>query len=201
MDEMEEVEELFQVAEEVMQEQDEGGRVGGAGANTSRRRMRTNRLRPTATGSTPVVGQEVFVKVHGTFHKAVVKKILPLTDPTMYMCVHSSTSRYSGQVQAALEADIIPACDTYKSFKRSRDGLKQFAQDLSQSSHAARSAASKLRAETKKGLKAMRAAEDERVVLAWKAYCRGDDGTRTWSAREQEKPIAALPHVADPLGP
>ena len=46
----------------------------------------------------------------------------------------------------------------------------------------------------------MRAAEDERVVLAWTAYCRGDDGTRTWSAREQEKPIAALPHVADPLG-
>jgi hypothetical protein len=63
-----------------------------------------------------------------------------------------------------------------------------------------RSAASKRGAETRKVLKGMRAAEDERVVLAWKAYCRGDDGTRTWSAREQEKPIAALPHVADPLG-
>jgi hypothetical protein len=162
--------------------------------------MRTDRLRPTATGSTPVVGQEVFVKLHGTFHKAVVKKILPLTDPPMYMCVHSTTSRYSGQVQAALEAEIVPACGTYKFFKRSREGLKQLAQDLSHSWHSARSAASKRGAETKKVLKAMRAAEDERVVLAWKAYCRGDDGTRTWSAREQEKPIAALPHVADPLG-
>ena len=62
MDEMEEVEELFQVAEEAMQEQAEGGRAGGAGANTSRRRMRTNRLRPTATGSTPVVGQEAYCR-------------------------------------------------------------------------------------------------------------------------------------------
>ena len=200
MDEMEEVEELFQVAEEAIQEQAEAGSAGAAGANTSRRRMRTDRLRPTATGSTPVVGQEVFVKLHGTFHKAVVKKILPLTDPPMYMCVHSTTSRYSGQVQAASEAEIVPACGTYKFFKRSREGLKQLAQDLSHSWHSARSAASKRGAETKKVLKAMRAAEDERVVLAWKAYCRGDDGTRTWSAREQEKPIAALPHVADPLG-
>ena len=197
---MEEVEELFHVAEEVIQEQAEAGSAGGADEHTSRCRTRTERLRPTATGSTPVVGQEVFVKLHGTFHKAVVKKILPLTDPPMYMCVHSTTSRYTGQVQAALEAEIVPACGTYKFFKRSREGLKQLAQDPSHSWHAARSAVSKRGAETKKVLKAMRAAEDERVLLAWKAYCRGDDGTHTWSAREQDKPIAAPPHVADPLG-
>ena len=35
-----------------------------------------------------------------------------------------------------------------------------------------------------KVLKAMRAAEDERVLLDWKAYCHDDDGTQTWSARE-----------------
>ena len=74
----------------------------------------------------------------------------------------------------------------HKFFKRSREGLKQLAQDLSHSWHSARSASSKRGAETKKVLKAMRAAEDERVLLAWKAYCRGDDGTQTWSAREQE---------------
>jgi hypothetical protein len=37
-------------------------------------------------------------------------------------------------------------------------------------------------------------------LLAWKAYCRGDEGTQTWSAREQDKPIAVPPHVADPIG-
>jgi hypothetical protein len=99
-----------------------------------------------------------------------------------------------------LETEIVPGCGTYKFFKRSREGLKQLAQDLSHSWHSARSAASKRGAETKKVLKAMRAAEDERVELAWKAYCRGDEGTQTWSAREQDKPIAAPPHVADPLG-
>ncbi len=124
MDEMEEVEELFQTVEEAMQEQVEEGSVGGAGEHTSRRRTRTERLRPTATGSTSVVGEEVFVKLHGTFHKTVVKKILPLTDPPMYMCVYSTTSRYSGQVHAALEAEIAPSCGTYKFFKRSREGLK-----------------------------------------------------------------------------
>ena len=46
----------------------------------------------------------------------------------------------------------------------------------------------------------MRAAEDERVELAWKAYCRGDDGTQTWRVREQMNPIPAPFHVADPLG-
>ena len=75
----------------------------------------------------------VFVKMNDTFHKAVVKKILPLTDPSMYMCVHSTTSRYSGQVQAALETEIVPDCDTYKFFNRIRQGLTQLAQDLSQS--------------------------------------------------------------------
>ncbi len=73
------------------------------------------------------------MKLHGTFHKAVVKKILPLTDPLMYVCVHSTTSRYSGQVQAALETEMVPSCGTYKFFKRSREVLKQLAQDLSQS--------------------------------------------------------------------
>ena len=66
------------IVEEAIQEQTAAGSAGGAGANTLRRRMRTDRLRPTATGSTPVVGQDVFVKLHGTFHKTVVKKILPL---------------------------------------------------------------------------------------------------------------------------
>jgi hypothetical protein len=46
----------------------------------------------------------------------------------------------------------------------------------------------------------MLATEDERVLLAWKTYCRDDDGMQTWSAREQDKPIAAPTHVADPLG-
>jgi hypothetical protein len=170
MDEMEDVEQLFQVAEEAIQEQAETGSAGATGANTSRCHMRTDRLRPTATGSTPVVGQEVFVKLHGTFHKAVVKKILPLTDPTMYMCVDSTTSRYSGQVQAALETEIVPACGTYKFFKRSREGLKQLAQDLSHWWHSGRSTVSKRRTETKKVLKAIRAEEDECVLLAWKAY-------------------------------
>jgi hypothetical protein len=96
--------------------------------------------------------------------------------------------------------EIVPACGTYKFFKWSREGLKQLAQDLSHSCHAARSVASKRGAETKKVLKTMCAAEDERVLLAWKAYCHGDDGTQTWSAREQDKPIAAPSHVADPLG-
>jgi hypothetical protein len=148
--------------------------------------MRTNRLRPTATGSTPVVGQEVFVKVHGTFHKAVVKKILPLTDPPMYMCVHSSTSRYSGQVQAALEADIIPACDTYKSFKRSRDGLKQFAQDLSQSSHAAAPQPASSERRQRKGSKLCAQRKTSVLCLPGKytaaattAHRRGERGSRS----------------------
>jgi hypothetical protein len=196
MDEMEEVEDLFQVAEETIQEQTEAGSAGGAGAS----HMRTDRLLPTATGSTPVVGQDVFVKLHDTFHKAVVKEILPLTDPPMYMCVHSNTSRHSGQVQVALEAEIVPSCGTYKFFKRSREGLKQLTQDPSHSWNAARSVVSKRGAETKKVLKAMHAAEDARVLLVWKAYCRGDDGTQTWSAREQDKPISVRPHVADQLG-
>ena len=38
------------------------------------------------------------------------------------------------------------------------------------------------------------------VELAWKAYCRGDDGTQTWRVREQMNPIQAPFHVADPLG-
>ena len=63
-----------------------------------RRRTRTDRLIPSVTSSTPVVGQHVFVKLHGSFHKAVVKKILLTTDPPMHMCVHSDTSRYTGQV-------------------------------------------------------------------------------------------------------
>jgi hypothetical protein len=70
----------------------------------------------------------------------------------------------------------------HKIFKRSREGLKQLAQDLSHSCHSARSAASKRGAETKKVLKGMCAAEDERVLLVWKAYCLDDDGTQTWSA-------------------
>ena len=80
-----------------------------------------------------MVGQEVFVQLHGTFHKAVVKKILLITDPPMYMCVHSTTSPYSGQVQSVLETEIVPDCVTYKFFKWSREGLTQLAQDLSQS--------------------------------------------------------------------
>jgi hypothetical protein len=96
--------------------------------------------------------------------------------------------------------EIVPACDTYKFFKRNREGLKQLVQDLSHSWHVPRSATSKCGAETKKVLKEMRTAEDERVFLAWKAYCRGDDGTQTWIAREQDTPIVAPPHVADPLG-
>jgi hypothetical protein len=31
----------------------------------------------------------------------------------MYMCVHSTTSRYSGQVKAVLKTEIVPDCDTY----------------------------------------------------------------------------------------
>ena len=50
-------------------------------------------------------------------------------------------------------------------------------QDLSQSWHAARSAASKRGAKTKKVLKTMRTAEEERVWLVCQAYCHGDDGT------------------------
>ncbi len=99
-----------------------------------------------------------------------------------------------------MEAEIVPACGTYKFFKRTRERLKKLAQDLSHSWHPVRSVVSKRGAETKKVLKAMRTAEDERVLLAWKAYCRGDDGTQTWSAREQDKPIAAPLHVTDPLG-
>ena len=92
MDEMEEVEELWQVAEEVMQEQAETGSAGDDGERTSRRHTHTDRLHTTVAGSTTVVGQEVFVKLHSTFRKAVVKKILPLTDLSMYMCVHSTSS-------------------------------------------------------------------------------------------------------------
>ncbi len=103
------------------------------------------------------------VLLHDTFHKAVVKKILPLTDPPMYMCVHSTTSRYSGQVQAVLETEIVPGGGTYKFFKRNREGLTQLAQDLSQSCHAARSAARKRGAETKKVLKAMCTVAEESV--------------------------------------
>jgi hypothetical protein len=201
MDEMDEVEELFQVAEEDIQEQSEVGSAGGSDANTSWFRMPTDRLRPTATGSTPVVDQEVFVKLQVTFHKVKVKKILPLTDPPMYMCVHSTTSRYSGQVQTALEVKIVPACVTYKFFKRNRDGLKQLVQDLSQSWHAVRSAANKCGAETKKVLKSMLTVEDECVFLDWKPYCRGDDGTQTWNTREQNKSIETPFHVEDPFGP
>jgi hypothetical protein len=124
---MDEVEELRQVTEEDMQEQDEVGSAGGTDeqGRTSRHHTRTDRLRPTETGSTPAVGQHVFEKLHGTFHKVVVKKILPLTDPPMYMCVYSPTSRYAGHVQAVLEVDIIPDCGTYKFFNRSRQGLTQ----------------------------------------------------------------------------
>jgi hypothetical protein len=66
--------------------------------------------------------------------------------------------------------------------------------------HTVRSTTNKRGAETKKVLKTMRTAEDERVLFVWKSYCRGDDGTQTWSAREQDKTIAAPSHVADPLG-
>ena len=62
-----------------------------------------------------------------------------------------------------METEIVPDCDTYKFFKRIREGLTQLAQDLSQSWHADRSAVSKRGAETKKVLKAMRATEEERV--------------------------------------
>ena len=74
-------------------------------------------------------------------------------------------------------------CGTYKFFKRSRQKLTQLAQELSQSWHSVRSAANKRGTETKKVLKTKRAMEEESVLLVWQAYCRGDEGTRTWCAR------------------
>ena len=62
-----------------------------------------------------------------------------------------------------MEAEIVPGCGTYKFFKRIREGFTQLAQDQSQSRHAARSAASKRGAETKKVLKTMCAAEEHCV--------------------------------------
>ena len=105
------------------------------------------------------------VKLHDTFHKTVVKKILPLTDPPMYMCVHSTTSRYSGQVQADLETEIVPGCGTYKFFKWIREGHTQFVQDLSQSCHAVRSASNKCGTETKKVFRVTHSVEEESDLL------------------------------------
>jgi hypothetical protein len=100
-----------------------------------------------------------------------------------------------------LETEIVPACDTYKFFKRSREGLKQLAQDPSHSCHPPRSSANTIGVETKKVHKSTCAVEDERVFLARKTYCRDDDGTHTWNTREQDKPIVSLTHVVVPLVP
>ncbi len=140
------------------------------------------------------------MKLNGTFHKAVVKKILPLTDPSMYMCVYSLTSKYSGQVQSVVEIDLIPACDTYKFFNRSWQELTHLAQELSQSSHGVRSVTSKRGGQTKKVLKTQCGEEVQCILFRWKAYCHGDDGTQTWSVWDQDKPITASVHVPDPFG-
>ena len=83
----------------------------------------------------------------------------------MYMCVHSATSRCAGQVQVVQESDIVPVCDTYKFFKRNRQELTQFAQELSQSWYSVRSATSKRGTETKKVFKPMCTEEGECVLV------------------------------------
>ena len=73
-------------------------------------------------------------------------------------------------MQVALEVEIVPVCDTYKLFNRRRGGLTQLVKDLSQLWYVVRSAISKRGVETKKVLRAMCTAEEERFWLAWKSY-------------------------------
>ena len=118
----------------------------------------------------------------------------------MYMCVYSVISRYSGQVQSVEETGIVPGCGTCKFFKRSSQKLTQLTQNLSQSCHSVRSTTRKLGAETKKVLKVILTVEEESVLLDWETYCCGDDGTRTWSVREQDEPITVPVQLTDPFG-
>ena len=60
-----------------------------------------------------------------------------------------------------METEIVPDCDTYKFFKRRREGLTQLAEDLSQSWNPDRTTVNKRGTETKKVLKVMLAVEEE----------------------------------------
>ncbi len=176
MDEMEEVCELLETAEDVMQLTN-----ASEGPATRRRRVPPTRFHFTARTGTPAVGDHCFVKLHGTFHKAVIQKILRITEPPMYICVHESTSAFAGQVQAVPEHDITPACGTYNHYKRRRDELTVLASKMTAAWHSARSDASKRAAVTKKANKALRAAEQHVVDTMWLAYCAGEVGTHTWT--------------------
>ena len=171
MDAMEEVEELFSVAGEaadVMQ---------ASASSTRRRRSGPPRFHFTGTTSRPAVGDDVFVKLNGGYHKAVIKKILHISQPPMYMCVHSSSSVHAGQVQAVPEHDVTPACGTYNHYKRARQQ-----EGVGVAAHTARSEASRRGAITKKVNKQKRLAEELVVQQVWSAYCDGDQQTRTWYA-------------------
>ena len=66
----------------------------------------------------------------------------------------------------------------HKFFKRSREGLKQLAQDLSHSWHSARSAASKRGAETKKVTRVF-CLPGKHTAAATRGHRRGARGSRT----------------------
>ena len=77
-------------------------------------------------------------------------------------------------VKDKLEGDIVPGCVTYKFFNRRRQELTQVAQNLSQSWHNVHSVDNKRGSETKKVLKGMHTTEEDRVLLVWEAYYRGE---------------------------
>ena len=176
MDEMEEFCELLEAAEDAMQQTN-----APEGPASRRRRVPPTRFHFTATTGTPAVGDHCFVKLHATFHKTVIQKILRITDPPMYISVHASTSAFAGQVQAVPEHGITPACGTYNHDNRSRDELTVLASKMTAVWHSARSDASKRAAVTKKANKALRAAEQHVVDTMCLTYCAGEVDTHTWT--------------------